>query len=98
MRHRGTLGPAPGKTAPTGRMRGMNACQRRPRGAWRLLATALALALSPGTSVAEDEPRSATALASAAEHAYAAHEFRRAGELLERAIQRGAKTAIAPYR
>lgn len=62
-----------------------------------MLATALTVALSFGTSAADDEPRSATALAGAAERAYTAHEFRRAGELLERAIQRGAKTPAAAY-
>lgn len=75
----------------------MNACQRPRPGVWLLLAATLTVALAFGTSAADDEPRSATALASAAEQSYAAHEFRRAGELLERAIQRGAKTPAAPY-
>lgn len=55
------------------------------------------VALSVGTSTADDAPRSATALASAAEQAFGAHELRRAGELLEPAIQRGMKTPAAPY-
>lgn len=90
-------GPGAREGRPTARLRAMNACQRTPRRAWGLLATTVTVALSLGTSAADDEPRSATALASSAAQAYAAHEFRRPGELLERAIQRGAKTSIAPY-
>ncbi|HEX3761200.1 MAG TPA: DUF2268 domain-containing putative Zn-dependent protease [Kofleriaceae bacterium] len=75
----------------------MNVRQRPRPGIWLVLAATLPIALSSGTGTAESEPRSATALASAAEQAYAAHEFQRAGELLERAIQRGAKTPTAPY-
>lgn len=66
-------------------------------GVWLLVAAALPIALSSGTGAADSEPRSATALASAADKADAAHEFRRAGELRERAVQRGMKTPTIPF-